>query len=536
MQAALNPALAAALTLDRAAQVGEFAPMTKEGTPTVVGGLMQKVMPPAVPDVVQQAGLGGQIQAMQMQEAQKAVMNQAMQQAKGPAGLEGLNPQMGGFAEGGIVGYAPGGTAAGMLDPEQYALEIEMMNAEAEARRAARARRDEAERLAFLETAAPEVAARLKAQQAPVAQPAAPEVAVRQERPPAPPPQLPPAAAPSGGGVNLSGIEALMNKQREIIGSMKGPSTPEDAIAYEQRRRPAFDAYLRSQGIDPDAFTKRAEEDKALMEQQRGLLRERMEREQGKDTFLSRAGAALRGFQQFQGQGLGQGMMSAYDNLARQVASGERTMDQLRDFEIKLNELDINRRRSLEDAKRATVEGRVKDAEQALNNANAFSNEIKKLTAATYTTQVQQTVEMEKASAARDATRAGREGQEFARLQGIASTYEGRKAETLRKLDDDFNKQNDILLKSAQAMGRDKMPPAMRQSLETAEAAHRANRAAVAQQFDERLAMINQRLYPGVDFSVGRAAPSAAPMYAVNPKTDERIMSTDGGKNWQSAR
>lgn len=527
MQAALNPALAAALTLDRAAQVGEFAPMTKEGTPTVVGGLMQKVMPPAVPDVVQQAGLGGQIQAMQMKEAQNAVMNQAMQQARGPAGLEGLNSEMGNFAEGGIVGYAAGDLAEDeyerrLLEAQQSGRFRQSILGRAKPKPDQTISPDERERMLEVIAASTPMM--------PI-----PEVAVREDRP-APPPQLPPAAAPSGGGVNLSGIEALMNKQREIIGSMKGPSTPEDAIAYEQRRRPALDAYLRSQGIDPDAFTKRAEEDKTLMEQQRGLLRERMEREQGRDTFLSRAGAALRGFQQFQGQGLGQGMMSAYDNLARQVAAGERTMDQLRDFEIKLNELDINRRRSLEDAKRATVEGRVKDAEQALNNANAFSNEIKKLTAATYTTQVQQTVEMEKASAARDATRAGREGQEFARLQGIAANYEGRKAETLRKLDDDFNKQNDILLKSAQAMGRDKMPPAMRQSLEAAEAAHRANRAAVAQQFDERLAMINQRLYPGVDFSVGRAAPSAAPMYAVNPKTGERIMSTDGGKNWQSAR
>ena len=529
MQAALNPALAAALTLDRAAQVGEFTPVTKEGTPTVVGGLMQKVMPPAVPDVVQQAGLGGQIQAMQMQEAQKAVMNQAMQQARGPAGLEGLNPEMGNFAEGGIVGYAAGDMAEDeyerrLLEAQQSGRFRQSILGRAKPKPDQTISPDERERLLEVIAATTPMM--------PI-----PEVAVRGDRP-APPAAVPqmaaPQAAPVGG--EIGGIEALMDKQRKIYESMKGPSTPEDAIAYEQRRRPALDAYLRSQGVDPNYFEKRSEEDKALMEQQRGLLRERMEREKGRDTFLSRAGAALRGFQQFQGQGLGQGMMSAYDNLARQVAAGERTMDQLRDFEIKLNELDINRRRSLEDAKRATVEGRVKDAEQALNNANAFSNEIKKLTAATYTTQVQQTVEMEKASAARDATRAGREGQEFARLQGIAANYEGRKAETLRKLDDDFNKQNDILLKSAQAMGRDKMPPAMRQSLESAEAAHRANRAAVAQQFDERLAMINQRLYPGVDFSVGRAAPSAAPMYAVNPKTGERIMSTDGGKNWQSAR
>lgn len=531
MQAAINPALAAALTLDRAAQVGEFTPMTKDGRPTVVGGLMQKVMPPAIPEVAAQAGLGGQIKAMQMQEAQNAVMNQAMQQAQGPAGIEGLNPQMGNFAEGGIINGVPG-YATGDLTDEEYDRRL------AEAQQTGKFRQSILGRAKPKpdQTMSPDERERLlEVISASAPMMAIPEVAVREDRPaPAPIPQMAaPQAAPVGGGVG--GIEALMDKQRKIYESMKGPSSPEDAIAYEQRRRPALDAYLISQGVDPNYFEKRSEEDKALMQQQRELLRERMEREKGKDTFLSRAGAALRGFQQFQGQGLGQGMMSAYENLSRQVASGERTMDELRDFEIKLNELDINRRRSLEDAKRATVEGRVKDAEQALNNATAFANDIKKLTASTYTTQVQQTVEMEKASAARDATRAGREGQEFARLQGIASNYEGRKAESLRKLDEDFAKQNDILLKSAQAMGRDKMPPAMRQSLESAELAHRANRAAVAQQFDERLAMINQRLYPGVDFSMGRAQ-GAAPMYAVNPKTGERIMSTDGGKNWQSAR
>ena len=107
MQTAINPALAAAMTLERAAQVGEFQPTTREGQPTVAAQLMQKATPPAVPEIAQQAGLAGQIQAMKMQEAQRALMQQAMSQ-RPPAGIEGLNPQMGGFAEGGIVGYANG--------------------------------------------------------------------------------------------------------------------------------------------------------------------------------------------------------------------------------------------------------------------------------------------------------------------------------------------------------------------------------------------------------------------------------------------
>ena len=125
MQTAINPALAAAMTLERAAQVGEFQPTTREGQPTVAAQLMQKAMPPAIPDVVKQAGLGGQIQAMQMQDAQKELMGRLMAEQKQAPGLMGLNPQMGNFAEGGIVGYTDGGTAS---TPYTSAEEIDRLN------------------------------------------------------------------------------------------------------------------------------------------------------------------------------------------------------------------------------------------------------------------------------------------------------------------------------------------------------------------------------------------------------------------------
>jgi hypothetical protein len=66
---------------------------------------MQRAMPPSVPQVAQQAGIAGQIQAMRMKQAQEALMNQAMAQ-RPQGGVEALNPQVGNFAEGGIVGYA----------------------------------------------------------------------------------------------------------------------------------------------------------------------------------------------------------------------------------------------------------------------------------------------------------------------------------------------------------------------------------------------------------------------------------------------
>lgn len=119
MQTQINPALAAAMTLERAAQVGQFQPMTPQGQPTVAAQLMQQAMPPSVPDVVQQAGLGAQIQAMQQQQAQQALMRQAMAN-RPPAGIEGLNPNIPGFKEGGIVGYAEAGEAKDKPLTERY--------------------------------------------------------------------------------------------------------------------------------------------------------------------------------------------------------------------------------------------------------------------------------------------------------------------------------------------------------------------------------------------------------------------------------
>lgn len=404
MQAAMNPVNPALAQVIGA--MDTIKPVTPEGTPTVAAQVLQAAgmaQQPALPQIAQQAGLAGQIQAMQMQEAQKAMMNAAMQQQRQePAGLEGLNPQMGNFTEGGIVGYAPGGVSeefGGVTEMEvgEPRLRVpgprgERMMTPAEMRaenypeeyiqrrlqsEGFTSRPSEPKPAAVVETAAPPQAAPT------VAPPAAP-VAQR--------PMAAPAAAPGPGG-----IEALFEKERAGYRAMKGPAGLEQSVQRAQQNKAILEAMYRAEGIDPNYIDRRMEEDKALMERQRGLLRERMEREQGRDTFLSRAGAALRGFSQMKGQGIGGGLVTAHENLARQVQSGEIRMDQMRDFELKLSELDINRRRALEDAKRATVEGRVKDAQQELNNATAFSNEIEKMVAGTFGKQAAQMVEQQKA-------------------------------------------------------------------------------------------------------------------------------------------
>lgn len=378
MQTAINPALAAAMTLERAAQVGEFNPVTPDGSPTVAAQLMQRAAPPSVPQIAQQAGLGGQIQAMQQQQAQQALMQQAMQQAQPPAGIERLNPQMGNFAEGGIVGTVPGYAGGG----SSYADFL-------------RRRREEKERQRSEETffdvspsgeiqsyrQDPEIAREMLATNTPMMPIPEIEVASQQAAPRVPAPNMTGAPATSAAP---QGVAALFQKERDELAKLKGPATAQEILAREQMDRPTYEQFLRSRGIDPDMLTKRGEEDKALIEQQRALLRERMEREQGKDTFLSRAGAAMRGFRQMKGQGIGDAVAGAHDNLARQLQAGEIRMDQFRDAELRLNELEITRRRAIDDARRATAEGDWNRASQALTAERNASNEILKLTAPTF--------------------------------------------------------------------------------------------------------------------------------------------------------
>lgn len=500
MQAAINPALAAALTLDRAAQVGDFTPVTKDGTPTVVGGLMQKVMPPAVPEVVQQAGLGAQIRDMQMKEAQSAVMNQAMQQAKGPAGLEGLNPEMGNFAEGGIVGYAGAGTAREEMNP-LVALLRKIGEVGLPTRggltgdRAANAQSpDERERaLEVLAASTPMMEI--------------PEVAVREDRP-APPPveRQPSAARPSG---ETGGIGSLFEKERAGYRSMKGPASSEEIMAQEQREAAIQDQYLRSKGLPTTAemFAARGAEDKSLMEQQRGLLRERMEREKGRDTFLGRMGEALRGFSQMQGQGIGSGVVRSYDALSRRLEAGEARMDQMRDFELKLNELEINRRRALDDARRATAEGDWKRAQQRMGEANAFENAQKKLEASTFGEQAKAVLEERKIAEAAAGRGIAAETNRLSAMQSRLNAAQGQFTNAKDKWEKQTAEKYPIL-KIAFQPGGDKLlqDPAMRSQYEQASQAARDDYIKAVAPAEATLKRLQQEVLGGQ--STGGMTPS----------------------------
>ena len=343
MQTQINPALAAAMTLERAAQVGQFQPMTPQGQPTVAAQLMQQAMPPSVPQVTQQAGLGAQIQAMQQQQAQQALMRQAMAN-RPPAGIEGLNPPMGNFAEGGIVGRIPGYAVAGVAEDEQ--------------KRLAQIRSEYEQEVGKFMEDVPYV-------------PGGTTEKVPTEE-----------SSESGIETLLPEAEAIYAPATQELEKLRTtPPTGQEVTQYLQEMDPAQRAYYVSKGIDPDALMKREAENKRMFDAQRALLQERMSREQEGDTFLSRAGAALRGFQQLKGQGIGGGILGSYEKLARQVESGQLRMDQLKDAELKINELEVGSRRSLEDARRSIAEGDWKKAQGDLANSQRMANDATKLRA-----------------------------------------------------------------------------------------------------------------------------------------------------------
>lgn len=354
MQTAINPGLAQVL-----GAMDVINPVTPDGkNVTVAAKVMQaaqQAMTPqvAMPQVAQQAGLAGQIQAMQMQEAQKAMMQAAMQgqpqmqqqmqqmQQQMPQGIERLNPQMGNFAEGGIVGYAEAGVA------------------EDEQRRLAQIRREYEQEVGRFTDDVPYV------------------------------PGGTTKKVPTEETSEAAGIETLLPEAEAIYAPAAQeleklrttPPTGQEVIQYLQEMDPAQRAYYISKGIDPDALMKREAENKRLFDAQRALLQERMARQEGGDTMMSRLGAALRGFRQMKGQGIGGGILSSYENLARQVESGQLRMDQLKDAELKINELEVGSRRSLEDARRSIAEGDWKKAQSELAASQKMANDATKLRA-----------------------------------------------------------------------------------------------------------------------------------------------------------
>jgi hypothetical protein len=162
----VNPALAQVI-----GAMDVIKPVTPEGTPTVASQVMQAAqqamspqpMMPSVQDIVQDAGVGGEIQAQQQQAQQQEIMRmmqQMMQQRQGQdnamrfgvAAAPGAETVR--MADGGIVGYAAGNPGPHPLDDPETLRRIQ--------EELARRRRSEAARAAF-SGSAPEAAAAAEA-------------------------------------------------------------------------------------------------------------------------------------------------------------------------------------------------------------------------------------------------------------------------------------------------------------------------------------------------------------------------------------
>lgn len=401
MQTAINPALAAAMTLERAAQVGEFQPMTPDGQPTVAAQLMQKAAPPAIPDVVQQAGLGGQIQAMQMQDAQKELMGRLMAQQKQGAGLESLNPQMGNFAEGGIVGYQAGGVSKEFGDisallsdqaenPQNIVDQIKGYFA-----RLAREGRqaEEAQKMQFLEQSAPEVAAKVKAERAATQAPTAPafdggaqrqanmdalRAAERRMTPAAAPMQAAapaPARAASNQGIGaLTGAAAMRQSALDLMNAFKGPVTPGEVRGQAETSARERQEFERSQGLDPEYLAKELEAAKQRGQERMSYadrLASELE-ERRKDEGIINFLLGARGLK---GQGIGEVFRTGALSSRAAAAESRAEARKIQEMRLAYEDASVKERQALELARRAVAAGDWKSGQDYMNNARKFHND-----------------------------------------------------------------------------------------------------------------------------------------------------------------
>lgn len=379
MQTQINPALAAAMTLERAAQVGEFQPMTPQGQPTVAAQLMQRAMPPSVPQIAQQAGLGGQIQAMQQQQAQQALMQQAMAN-RPPAGIEGLNPQMGNFAEGGIVGYARGELAeddmqsfvapefGGGIEYRPRETEEEYRRRIAEEAEARKPKMDYAERERALEILS-QMTPRMPI---PEVRMTSPEVQSALANVP---------VAPSGRQASAESPSAgMFNAARARLGQQAlEPVSPEQGIAGALALGRAQDELRRQMGLptEMDRITKEGEEFRKLYGERGQRLAERisqLEGERGQQGIIN----FLLGARGMRGQGLGETMRTGAESARAYEEQTRGRIEKMQDLQLEVRGLQLEKDTALAKMKDDIANGRFKDAMANKQKAQDAQNSLLK--------------------------------------------------------------------------------------------------------------------------------------------------------------
>jgi hypothetical protein len=526
-QSAVPQELAALMALQEGIQAGKVMPTTPQGTPTVAAQMAQsaeqQMAPPAMEDVAQQAGIAAQLQQMQQEQMQQAMMQQAAQQAP-QGGVAGLNSGVGGFADGGIVGYQEGGVSQEFGDISSVLADPSAAPPESLKERR---RREEAEaRMEFLEKNAPEVAAILKAEARQAAAPApAPDPAAEVAKILAAPP---PAAAPSGpssGGPKsqLALVSAALDEYLKEAAAFK-PKVPTlaDAAAKGAELAAARDAFLRARGSDPDLLMKEAAELEKYYGKGIGQLEARKAEIEGRsprEGLIRRLlGARGRTFGSAMGSMAETGM--AYDEGVRQQ------LGRLDDLKMQMEGLKLEKIGALKRMKFATDTGDFNAGREEAKKAADIDNAEKSLKFEIKRTEAQLRMplaQMEESRAARQAA-AGQAatGQMYSRLTAAQNGYTNAK--------DKWDKatMTPIIKAGDMAGGRDKLPSDQRAAYDNAmqkrQAAYERDVAPFAAVVDQLSRQV---------IGIPASAPSAAPMYASNPKTGQRIMSTDGGKTWK---
>lgn len=432
MQTDINPALAAALTLEQAAQAGEFQPTTPDGTPTVAAQLMQRAAP-SLPQIAQQAGMGAQIQAAQMQQAQQALMEQAMQQQQ-PQGIESLNPNIQEFAEGGIVGYQAGGLTTGFapLYQEARAYGIDLSPYDSEEERARKIARLERAKAAEREVAA------MGNVPIPGQAPDVRELAANMNRRPEPQPIQVQASDPvnmlrvlqnanvpneekaavmallsnqinaaqqggQAGGqpqeqpsalaraniqmpsrqVNLPPMPGpsseMFESARARVEGMKPPTTTAQGIEAALEMGRARDELRRRMNIptEMENIARQEEGFNRLFGERERLIAKRMEevqRERERDLLPQ----YLMNFRQMKGRSVGEGLMTASQAAQRLEAGAKSQMQRLEDLKIDVQTLSLEKQNALAKMRDDIANGRMKDAMAERDKAIQFDNEINK--------------------------------------------------------------------------------------------------------------------------------------------------------------
>jgi hypothetical protein len=543
-QASIDPSLAALL---QTAQM-----VTPDQTPTVAAQVaqaaQQKMQPQGITQGMPQARQEFQ-QAMpsMMRNMQQQQMQQMVQQAMEPkpAGIEGLQSNVR-MAEGGVVGYA---------GPDGSSVEVD----ESQLSVSERLKRDLRRLYEGIETgymkragATPEQIAQKLGQQPPAAAPEAATQAMRTEdafatpridqpivaRAPAPqasaprpPSQRPPAPAPApamqpapqGGIAELVAPtpESAMASARSVLGmpGTEGLRKREEAFLAALKAQPATGqqglAALQAQQAALQSMNEKAEKESNINSAIQWLLGGREGAggsARSSIAFSEREDARRRSYNDLQVANATKRDAIIDLQNARDVGNAKAALEA--EQRIRAAEVDVAKAE-------ATLAGQF-----ASSQANVYGTQMQAETAAANRAQNERLERIRRATANQPGE-AERIFNEYTRRKAIDPKDAEAYLTTIDRIKGSgrgISERQDVNeLKALITSLKDQADP-----LKNFDKSSREQASILLKQAQDKLAQMS-----GLG---GGGTGSQAPMYAKNPKTNERIMSTDGGQTWKPAQ